>query len=85
MCHRPDRQRGDEMAGPSSGAPQHGMTTHRLEALAHGIFAIAMTLLVLNLALPEAGKGLRQASHTLSMSGVRTAAGYLSTSLRLCG
>jgi uncharacterized membrane protein len=33
------------------------MTTHRIEALADGIFAIAMTLLVLNLALPEAGKG----------------------------
>lgn len=48
------------MAGSSSGAPQHGMTTHRLEALADGIFAIAMTLLVLNLALPESGKGLAE-------------------------
>lgn len=31
-----------------------GMTTHRIENLADGIFSIAMTLLVLNLALPEA-------------------------------
>ena len=48
------------MAGSSSGALEHGMTTHRLEALSDGIFAIAMTLLVLNLALPEAGKGLTE-------------------------
>jgi uncharacterized membrane protein len=46
------------MAASSSDASQPGMTTHRIEALADGIFAIAMTLLVLNLALPEAGKGL---------------------------
>jgi len=45
------------MAGSSSDAPEPGMTTHRLEALADGIFAIAMTLLVLTLALPEAAKG----------------------------
>jgi len=32
------------------------MSTHRIEGLADGIFAIAMTLLVLNLALPEVGK-----------------------------
>lgn len=37
------------------------MTTRRIEALADGIFAIAMTLLVLNLALPERGKGLTHA------------------------
>jgi hypothetical protein len=37
-----------------------GMTTHRIEALTDGIFAIAMTLLVLNLALPETGNGLTQ-------------------------
>jgi uncharacterized membrane protein len=36
------------------------MTTHRIEALADGIFAIAMTLMVLNLALPEGGKGLAE-------------------------
>jgi len=36
------------------------MTTHRIEGLADGIFAIAMTLLVLNLALPETGKGLAE-------------------------
>ncbi|NOR78144.1 MAG: DUF1211 domain-containing protein [Methanophagales archaeon] len=29
------------------------MTTHRIENLADGIFSIAMTLLVLSLALPE--------------------------------
>jgi len=34
------------------------MTTHRIEALVDGVFAIAMTLLVLNLALPEMGKGM---------------------------
>lgn len=33
-----------------------GMTTHRIENLADGIFSIAMTLLVLSLALPEAGR-----------------------------
>ena len=48
------------MAASSSDASQPGMTTHRLEALADGIFAIAMTLMVLNLALPEAGKGLTE-------------------------
>jgi uncharacterized membrane protein len=36
------------------------MTTHRIEALTDGIFAIAMTLLVLTLALPEAGEGLAE-------------------------
>lgn len=53
------------MAGPSSGAAEPGMTTHRLEALADGIFAIAMTLMVLNLALPEAGKGLTELNSVL--------------------
>ena len=33
------------------------MTTHRIEALVDGIFAIAMTLLVLTLTIPAAGKG----------------------------
>lgn len=37
---------------------EFGMRTSRIEALSDGIYAIAMTLLVLNLALPEAGKGL---------------------------
>jgi uncharacterized membrane protein len=32
-----------------------GMTTHRIEALTDGIFAVAMTLLVLNLKLPQGG------------------------------
>ena len=33
------------------------LTTRRLEALSDGIFAISMTLLVLNLTLPEGGPG----------------------------
>ena len=37
------------------------MTTNRIDALTDGVFAIAMTLLVLNLALPEVGKGLTHA------------------------
>lgn len=37
----------------SSDASEPVMTTHRIEALADGIFAIAMTLLVLTLAFPE--------------------------------
>jgi len=37
------------------------MTTHRIEALTDGIFAIAMTLLVLNLALPEPGEAVAKA------------------------
>jgi len=36
-------------------AKNAGLSTHRLEALADGIFAIAMTLLVLELRLPDAG------------------------------
>lgn len=39
---------------------ESGMTTHRIEALTDGIFAIAMTLLVLTLDLPEATKQLTQ-------------------------
>ena len=38
-----------------SNASESWMTTHRIEALTDGIYAIAMTLLVLNLALPEVG------------------------------
>ncbi len=43
------------------------MTTHRIENLADGIFSIAMTLLVLNLALPEVETGLTLTTelHTL--------------------
>jgi len=37
------------------------MTTQRIEALADGIFAVAMTLLVLNLALPEPEGAVAQA------------------------
>ena len=43
-----------------SDASELGMTTHRIEALTDGIFAIAMTLLVLTLDLPELEKGLTQ-------------------------
>jgi len=43
-----------------SNVSELGMTTHRIEALADGIFAIAMTLLVLTLDLPEVGKQLTQ-------------------------
>lgn len=39
-----------------------GMTTRRIESLADGIFSIAMTLLVLNLALPEMGDDLTPAT-----------------------
>jgi uncharacterized membrane protein len=63
------------MAESSSGAPQHGMTTHRLKALADGIFAIAMTLLVLNLALPEAGMGLAEL-HSLLLGQLDKFLGY---------
>jgi len=38
-----------------SNASEPGMATHRIEALTDGLYAIAMTLLVLNLALPEVG------------------------------
>ena len=41
------------------------MTTHRIEALTDGIFAISMTLLVLTLALPEAGKGITEVHNLL--------------------
>jgi uncharacterized membrane protein len=37
-----------------SGKPRFALTTRRIEALADGIFAIAMTLLVLTLTLPDA-------------------------------
>ena len=41
------------------------MTTHRIEALTDGIFAISMTLLVLTLALPEAEKGITEVHNLL--------------------
>lgn len=49
------------MPGASSNGSEPGMTTHRLEALTDGIFSIAMTLMVLSLALPEAAKGVTHA------------------------
>ena len=44
-----------------------GMTTHRIENLADGVYSIAMTLLVLNLALPEVGTDMTLTTelHTL--------------------
>ena len=48
------------MTVPPSDATELGMTTHRIEALTDGIFAIAMTLLVLTLGLPEVEKGLTE-------------------------
>lgn len=48
------------MTKSSSNALQSGMTTHRIEALTDGIFAIAMTLLVLTIDLPEMEKGVAQ-------------------------
>lgn len=47
---------GDKMA--KSDDPELGMTTQRIENLTDGIYSIAMTLLVLNLALPEMGVDL---------------------------
>ena len=44
----------------SNNVSEPGMTTHRIEALTDGIFAIAMTLLVLTLDLPKVGKELTQ-------------------------
>lgn len=39
--------------GALGGTDAEGMSTHRLEALTDGIFAIAMTLLVLNIDVPD--------------------------------
>jgi len=41
------------MSEKSAGKPRFVLTTRRIEALADGIFAIAMTLLVLSLTLPD--------------------------------
>lgn len=46
---------GGPVAENASDERKAALTTHRLEALADGIFAIAMTLLVLNLNVPELG------------------------------
>ena len=48
------------MTASSSDESELGMTTHRIEALTDGIFAIAMTLLVLTLDIPEAKTELIQ-------------------------
>jgi len=46
-----------------------GMTPHRLESLADGIFAFAMTLLVLSINLPEIGKHLSVGNYLVSQYG----------------
>jgi uncharacterized membrane protein len=43
---------------------EKGTHTHRIEALSDGVFAIALTLLVLELKIPEVGEGLSQAQTT---------------------
>lgn len=43
-----------------------GMDTHRLEALTDGIFAFAMTLLVLSINMPEIGKGIDIGKYLIS-------------------
>jgi len=48
-------RRENNMANTNSDAMDPGLTTNRIETLTDGIFAIAMTLLVLNIHLPEAG------------------------------
>ncbi len=48
------------MTASNSDATESGVTTHRIEALTDGIFAIAMTLLVLTLDIPEAKTELIQ-------------------------
>lgn len=40
------------------GEQEPGLTTRRIEGLTDGVFAIAMTLLVLTLELPEVGRGI---------------------------
>ncbi|MFH1347780.1 MAG: TMEM175 family protein [Candidatus Margulisiibacteriota bacterium] len=54
------------MAASESTEQELGLTTNRIETLTDGVFAIAMTLLVLNLGLPELEDGLSQSGlHTL--------------------
>lgn len=54
---------------PSENAQEYGLTTKRIESLTDGVFAIAMTLLVLNLELPPIGQGMTEvALHNLLFS-----------------
>lgn len=46
-----------------------GQSVSRLEALSDGIFAVAMTLLVLNLRIPDSVPGVRAATGHLAWSG----------------
>ena len=45
-------QSGDDHRGTAGQPPQRGLATGRLEALSDGVFAIAITLLVLDIAVP---------------------------------
>jgi uncharacterized membrane protein len=45
---------------PTSEGSELGLTTRRIETLTDGIYAISMTLLVLNLTLPEVGTELTE-------------------------
>ncbi len=55
------------MTASNSDATESGVTTHRIEALTDGIFAIAMTLLVLTLDIPEAKTELTQTVELYSL------------------
>lgn len=60
-----------------SGQIAPGLTAHRIEALTDGVFAIAMTLLVLGLNLPETGRALsRDGLHILLLKQAHTFFNY---------
>ncbi|MBC7623157.1 MAG: DUF1211 domain-containing protein [Aeromicrobium sp.] len=54
----------------SVGYPFHAMSKHRIDALADGIFAVAMTLLVIELKIPES-------AHIKDNAGLLSAFGHL--------
>lgn len=59
------------MANNNSDSMDIGLTTDRIETLTDGIFAIAMTLLVLNIHLPEAGAAHQPELYTLVIEQLR--------------